>query len=57
MRAEAGLLAISVLLGIGRSASALGALGNTAVGVVDLAIAWAGNLVALGDAAHVLSGA
>lgn len=57
MRAEAGLLAISILLGIGRSASALGALGNTAVGVVDLAIAWAGNLVALGDAAHVLSGA
>ena len=56
MRAEAGLLAVGVLLSIGGGASTLRALGDTAVGVVGLAVARAGNLVALGDTADVLSG-
>lgn len=54
--AEAGLLAVGVLLGVGSSASTLRAGGDTAVGVVDLGLVGAGNLVALGDTADVLSG-
>lgn len=54
--AEAGLLAVGVLLGIGSSAGTLRAGGDTAVGVVDLGLVGAGNLVALGGTADVLSG-
>lgn len=52
---EAVLLALGVLLGIGRGTGTLGAGGNTAVGVVGLALAGARNLVAISDAA-TLSG-
>jgi hypothetical protein len=54
--AVALLLTVGVLLGVGRRASALGAGSDTAVGVVDLGLVGAGNLVALGDTAGVCSG-
>jgi hypothetical protein len=54
--AEAGLLAVGVLLGIGSSAGTLRAGSDTAVGVVDLGLVGTGNLVALGDTAGVCSG-
>jgi hypothetical protein len=50
------LLAVGVLLGIGSSAGTLRAGSDTAVGVVDLGLVGAGNLVALGDTAGVCSG-
>jgi hypothetical protein len=51
--AVAGLLAVGVLLGVGGRPGALGAGGDTAVGVVGLVVAGAGNVPALGDAAGV----
>ena len=54
VRAVAALLAVGVLLGLIGGTGALGASGNALVGVVGLAVAGAGNLVALGDTANVL---
>jgi Mg2+/citrate symporter len=47
------LLAFGVLLGVFRGTGTLGAGGNTAVGVVGLALAGARNLVAESDTAAV----
>ena len=54
VRAVAALLAVAVLLGVLGRAVALGASSDALVGVVGLAVAGAGNLVTLGDAANVL---
>lgn len=54
VRAVATLLAIAVLLGVLGRAVTLGAGSDALVGIVGLAVAGAGNLVALGDAANVL---
>lgn len=51
--AVAGLLAVGVLLGVSRRSGALRAGGNTAVGVVGLVVARAGDVPTLGDAAGV----
>lgn len=51
--AVAGLLAVGVLLCVGGRTGALGACGDTAVGVVGLVVAGAGNVPALGNAAGV----
>jgi hypothetical protein len=52
--AVALLLTVGVLLGVGRRASALGAGSDTAVGVVGLVVAGAGDVVALSNAADVV---
>jgi hypothetical protein len=54
VRAVALLLTVGVLLGVGGRASALGAGSDTAVGVVGIVIAGAGDMVALRNAAHVV---
>ena len=51
------MLTVGVLLSVRWGASTLGASGDTAVGVVGLAITGARNLVALGDAAQILGSA
>lgn len=53
MRAVASLLAVGVLLAVGRRAVTLGAVRDTAVRVVGLAIARAGHAVAGGHTAEV----
>lgn len=53
VRAVAGLLAVGVLLAVGRRAVTLGTVRDAVVRGVGLAIAWAGHLVAGGDAAAV----
>lgn len=53
MGVETVLLAFGVLLGVGSGTGTLGAGGNTAVGVVGLAVAGARNLVADSDTAAV----
>lgn len=54
--AEAGLLAVGVLLGVGESAGTLRAGSDTAVRIVGLGLVGAGNLVALGNTADFGSG-
>jgi hypothetical protein len=53
VRAVALLLTVGILLGVGGRASALGAGSDTAVGVVGLVVAGAGDVVALSNAADV----
>lgn len=53
MRAVAILFTVGVLLGVGGRASTLGASSDTAVGVVGLVVAGAGDLVALRNAADI----
>lgn len=50
---DATLLTVGKLLGIGWGASALGACGDTIVGIFNLIVVGARRLVALGDAAAV----
>lgn len=52
--AVALLLTVGVLLGVGGRASALGAGSDTAVGVIGLVVAGAGDMVALSNAADVV---
>lgn len=53
VRAVALLLTVGVLLGVGGRASALGAGSDTAIGVVGLVVAGAGDVVALSNTADV----
>lgn len=53
MRAVAALLAIRVLLDVGRGAGSLGACRNAAIGVVGLAITGTGNVEAFRSTANV----
>lgn len=54
MRAVAGLLAIRVLLDVGRGAGALGACRNAAIGVVGLVVTGTRNVEAFCSTANVL---